>query len=147
MHGLRSLHDQAVIPHLDTSMSYARPECNGSATRSGAQMRGRSSFFCIIHHTKSAFRHWTASGSSTAADWPILCESGAAPLTSSLTSQRIWALGQASVRSPEKSHVQFGLDMTSPKLVRSTEHPRCGVILLHQDSILVHYRDMQSKID
>jgi 3',5'-cyclic AMP phosphodiesterase CpdA len=45
----------------------------------------------------------------------------------------------ASVKSP---HVQFALDMTGPKLVRSNESPGYGVIRVGQNEVVVNYRDI-----
>jgi Icc protein len=45
----------------------------------------------------------------------------------------------ASLKSP---HVQFALDMTGSKLVRSMEPPGYGVILIGQNEIVVNYRDI-----
>jgi 3',5'-cyclic AMP phosphodiesterase CpdA len=45
----------------------------------------------------------------------------------------------ASVKSP---HVQFALDMTGPKLVRSKEPPGYGVIRVGQNEIVVNYCDI-----
>jgi 3',5'-cyclic-AMP phosphodiesterase len=45
----------------------------------------------------------------------------------------------ASLKSP---HVQFDLDMASPKLVRSNEPPGYGVLLIGKSEIVVNYRDI-----
>ena len=45
----------------------------------------------------------------------------------------------AALKSP---HVQFGLDMTGAKLVRSEEPPGYGVILVSENEIVVNYRDL-----
>lgn len=45
----------------------------------------------------------------------------------------------ASLKSP---HIQFDLDMTGSQLVRSTEPPGYGVILIGQNGIVVNYRDI-----
>jgi 3',5'-cyclic-AMP phosphodiesterase len=42
----------------------------------------------------------------------------------------------------KSTHVQFDLDMTGPKLVRSTEPPGYGVILISEHGIVVNYRDV-----
>jgi len=45
----------------------------------------------------------------------------------------------STLKSP---HVQFDLDMTGSKLVRSKEQPGYGVILAGMDEVVVNYRDM-----
>lgn len=45
----------------------------------------------------------------------------------------------ASLKSP---HVQFDLDMTGCKLVRSKESPGYGVVFIGQNEIVVHHRDI-----
>jgi hypothetical protein len=45
----------------------------------------------------------------------------------------------ASLKSP---HIQFELDMTGPKLMRSKEPPGYGVILVGPNEIVVNYRDI-----
>ena len=45
----------------------------------------------------------------------------------------------AALKSP---HVQFDLDMTGAKLVRSKESPGYGVILVTENEIVVNYRDV-----
>jgi len=45
----------------------------------------------------------------------------------------------AVMKSP---HVQFGLDMTGAKLVRSDEPPGYGIILASDDQVIVHLRDV-----
>jgi 3',5'-cyclic-AMP phosphodiesterase len=52
----------------------------------------------------------------------------------------LWAGHQfAALKSP---HVQFDLDMTGAKLVRSKEPPGYGVILVGEDKIVLNYRDL-----
>ena len=45
----------------------------------------------------------------------------------------------ATLKSP---HVQFDLDTYGSKLVRSAEPPGYGVILVRDDQITLHYRDL-----
>ena len=46
---------------------------------------------------------------------------------------------RAALKSP---HVQFDLDVTGAKLVRSEEPPGYGVILVSKKEIVVNYRDV-----
>jgi Icc protein len=49
----------------------------------------------------------------------------------------------ATLKSP---HVQFDLDMTGSKLVRSKEPPGYGVILIGQNEIVLNYRDLTTDV-